>query len=144
MANPKIKEFGKSTQFTSDNQPDHSKGRLTFKKQLNEILDGLDYVIFENAVVMKKGKDGRLVQTKDVVTVKVHMPTRLAVSHRLVLTAMKGGQQALRAIEMLMDRTDGRPTQSVSFEEIPVAAKISINTGGDLMKIPRKENELEE
>jgi hypothetical protein len=92
-------------QFSSTYQPKKNGRPKSIKKIINELLDDSDGILVFSPEQCKILPDG---------SVQVKIPTTDKLVMVLVKLAMKGD---LRAIEILLDRRDGKPSQSVQVIE---------------------------
>lgn len=98
----KLIESGKSTRFSSTNQP--KRRRKSLKKILNDVLDNEGFMVIGEGD-FEVQKDG---------TCHVFIPDLRKVCVSLVKQASEGD---LQAINMIFDRIEGKPGQSLQVIE---------------------------
>ena len=94
--------------WTSENNPRKQKGtKHPFSKQLITELESEREIIVEGILIENDEARGRA-------KIKVVMPTLKMVTAQLLKAAAKGN---LKAMEMVMDRVEGKPLQKIITEE---------------------------
>ena len=94
--------------WTSENNPRKKKGtKHPFSKQLITELESEREIIVEGILIDSDESSGKA-------KIKVIMPTLKMVTAQLLKAAAKGN---LKAMEMVMDRVEGKPIQKIITEE---------------------------
>lgn len=108
MANPNFDpSIGKKTQFQKGNKKGKGRGP-SLKNELRKLLDKQGKITFDAKDIVKTYEDG---------TVEIRVPEREALMLRLVQIAKGRTSNNIRAIQMIMEHLEGKPTQLFEFME---------------------------
>lgn len=112
----KIHEHPKSNSSGFDKNPDNinRKGRKpSIRKQLEDLLNSDGGLTIPASQVIKTNDDGSVV---------IKVPTQMQMAMKLSSWAMsKKGNDSLKAIQMIMEQIDGKPSQEITstIQEAP-------------------------
>ena len=111
----------------------NKKGRPpTLKASLRKLLEKDGSVVFEKKDVISINEDG---------SVEVKVPERDALMFRLIKIAHSRASNNVRAIQMIMEHLEGKPTQLLEFSEYKNLPTIYIDATEFVMN---QENNKEE
>lgn len=119
MGNDKIGELGKGTQFSSTNQPENRGRKISIKNQLKELLGKEGEMKIPKKQVIRVNDDGSVV---------ISMPKQQMLAMKLMQWALSGkGNDSTKAIQMIMEQMDGKPRQSIAFEDTEILPTEFVN-----------------
>lgn len=105
--NPNIAELGKPHQFQKGNKKGKGRGP-SLRNELRKLLDKQGKITFDQKDIVKTYEDG---------SVEIKVPEREALMLRLVQIAKGRTSNNIRAIQMIMEHLEGKPTQLFEFME---------------------------
>jgi len=99
-------EIGAKTQFSSEYQPENRGRKPSIVKQIIKMIDSDGVMTFKRENVVS-------IDDKEV---KIKVPTQRAIAFKLLETAMNSDDSnSLKAMNMLLDRIDGKPGQKLEI-----------------------------